>query len=820
MKQAFFVRAILVLAVFCAISMRPTSARATLQSIGSMNVPQGGSFSRRSKFHRKCLGGVSACATSQYSVACAQANAHFTHPTATITSAPILRGSSGGRVNDLAGSFNATINVQSATAPVAASALAVTMGATGDGHHDDTAAIQNAVDAACGMTSYAGTAMYVHNGYARVFLPYTGPTGCYKLTQPIRLFCGSLDFGSDPLVTKGDSHARLCPDFAGPALIAESGGANNLSYSTSLLSGTGNSFNTAMGGSGSEALMLTDWLNSRLVNFTANKQFGVEMTINISSLGSTGELFEYDVAQTPGRDNIADPVIARLACDSSGHTLCKVQTTTSGGVAGTSSDTGCTLNARHTMSIDWDGSNLYCFRDGLEVVGPLAATGSLMTNVASGSGFLTVSEEPERNTDLWPDVQPLNAGGVVGKIDAINISKVALHTTAYNRSVPTTKPTVNPNTQLIINFEGTCTSVGQANCSPDGTQLAHTGIFNNGSGQMNVYLPVRGDNGGASVPGLHIHDLELCQGGNGPGNDAYFAIWAQQSELDHLSCANANSTAYNFFNNDWENYVHDNSASGDGHSLGFEFGGAYNESHDAVLFDQGGHVMSASLSNGGTFDEDFKHSTDGYEIYDWIYEGTKFTLIWPFTDIESSAPWHVANFHIDDGAFGSTIIDGQYNTRNGAPYFEVWGGYPVTVMGSQFDIFGTSAAAAEVFNHIDGNGTTHLPKGPDVLINDLISDTSHSYGGTEIPLSKPTGWALDLGDFNGGDAKATYHGTVASGAPAVPTCNAGIDGHTFRVSDANSTCTAGSAYTTGGTGRCEVSCRNSVPGYVYTGSVW
>ena len=157
-------------------------------------------------------------------------------PSSTITSAPILHGSSGGQVNDLAGSFNGTINVLSATAPVAASAgLTVALGATGDGNHDDTAALQNAVDAACGMTSYAGTAMYVHNGYAKVFLPYTGPTGCYKITQPIRLFCGSLDFGSDTHTNVWGAHARLCPNFAGPALVAESPAVQNLSYATSLL---------------------------------------------------------------------------------------------------------------------------------------------------------------------------------------------------------------------------------------------------------------------------------------------------------------------------------------------------------------------------------------------------------------------------------------------------------------------------------------------------------------------------------------------------------------------------------------------------------
>jgi hypothetical protein len=39
---------------------------------------------------------------------------------------------------------------------------------------------------------------------------------------------------------------------------------------------------------------------------------------------------------------------------------------------------------------------------------------------------------------------------------------------------------------------------------------------------------------------------------------------------------------------------------------------------------------------------------------------------------------------------------------------------------------------------------------------------------------------------------------------------AGIDGHTFRVSNANSACAAGNVYMTGETGRCQVSCKSGL----------
>jgi hypothetical protein len=744
-------------------------------------------------------------------------DAAFT-PSTTITAAPIVHGSSGGIVNDLAGSFNQVVNVQSKLVPVAASnGSTVAAGATGDGSHDDTAAIQNAVDAASGMPNYAGTPMPVHNSHPRVVLPYTGANGCYKLTQPIRIFSGSIDFGSDTHSNVWGYHAKLCPNFAGPAVVVEAPGTNNIPYAPSLVTGTGNSFNTGSGGSGSAEIMLSDWLNSALVNFNANTQFGVEMVVNLSAIGSTGKLFSWRIAD-PGTANVAgnNPQIVELAVDSNGRTICGIQTTISGGVSGTSTDTGFSLNAKHTMSIDWDGSHLYCFRDGIEVVGPLTATGSLFTSTASGSGLFAVSEMPERDPNYWPDTNPLDSSGITGSVDAINISRVALHTAAYTPA--TTKPSVNSNTQLLINFEGNCTVAGQGGCSPDGMQMAHTGLFNDGSGQMNVFLPVRGVNSGAGTPSVHIHDLELCSGPE--PSDGLFAIWANQSEFDHLSCNNVNSQGFNLFDNDWEAYFHDNQVGGNGHPLGFNFGTAYNESHDANLFDSGGQVMSVSNGGGGTFDEDFKHAELGYSVYDWIYNATKFTMIWPFTDMESSSPHHLADFHIDNGSYGGLILDGQINTRNGAPYFDVWGGWPVTVIGPQLDIFDAGAAPAEVFNHVDAQGNNHYPAGPDLIENALIPNTALGYsGGTEVPLSNPAGWVLDLADFNGGNAQAIYHGTIDSGAPAVPTCNSGIDGHTFHVSDANSACTAGNAYTPGGTGRCGVSCKNGT-GYVYTGAVY
>lgn len=636
----------------------------------------------------------------------------------------------------LTATVNGVINPQAASCAVnQATSTHLTMGAVGDGSTDDTAAIQNAVLCSCGMTTYTSAQIGVHSPHPRVTLPAT--QSCYKTTQPIRLFCGGLDFGSDPSSNVWGAHAKICPNFAGPALVDEAPQANDLPYTTSLLTGTGNSFNTAAGtyGSGTYVLVLTDYINSVLDNYLANSQLGVEMTVNLSGLGSTGILWQVGTAD-PGSRDIAHPIIASMSVASNGKTTCSIQTTTSGVVSGTSTDTGFTLNANHTMSWDWNGSDLYCFRDGTEVVGPLAATGSLYSSTASGTGIFVTSNEPELATVYWPDAEPFESTGVAGSVDGINISQVALHTAAYTPA--TTKPTVNSNTMLILNFESNCTSSGQANCSPDSMQLAHTSTSLVASG--NVYLPIRSGLPGTQTPSEHVHDLELCPGTNIGSNDGLFALWSPQSEFDHLSCSNANNIGFNFAYGDFEAVTHDIQVLGNGHRLGFNFGGAYNESRDSNLFDQAGRVMSVSNTGGGTFDSYFTDADEGWDAYNWIYNQTKFTAQWFFTDTEDSAPIHLANFHIDGGSYGSVILDGQITSANNAPYFDVFGGYPATVIGTQLSPY-TGSTPAEVFNHVDAESNNHLTSGFDMMMNTLVSPST-------TPLSNPANLVLDLDDQN------------------------------------------------------------------------
>jgi hypothetical protein len=721
------------------------------------------------------------------------------------------------------GSVNGVINVQAAYCTTANSSVTLPMGALGNASTDDTAAIQNAILCASGMRSLSSGQMYVHYGHPRIVLPYTGAKACYKISQPLRLFSTALDFGSDPGGSNvGGSHAILCPTFAGPAVIAEGPGYYVPSYTTSLLSGSGHAFSSP--GSGVAPIMLSDWLNSSRVNFNANTQFGIAFAVKLSSLGSNGgRLFTWDIG-CPGCRNISGPAgysngpTIQMSVNRSGQTFCSL-ITKNNKAQRTSSDTGFRLNATHYMELDWNGSDFYCFRDGKLIVGPVAAAGHLWTSTASGSGLFNLAAFPDVQPLSWPDqgFNGNNTGSVAGSFDGLDIEKVALHTAAYTPA--TTKPTVGPNTQLIINFPSVCTSVGQSGCSTDGTILGHTSTSILGSG--NVYLPIRsqgyGSRGyGTVTPSIHLHDLELCGTGGGGAPDGFFAIWSFDLELDHVTCSNANNIGFNLYSNEWNSWVHDLYIGGLNHHLGVSFGNAYNQSHDQNINDNGGMVATISAgSSGGQDDEFFQHDGQGISVYDWIYATTSFIAKDFSTDDGGSEPNHLANFHIDGEFAPGQIIGGfqQLLGSSGIP-IEEWGGAPTLIIGTQFSYDGMYPS--EIINYVDANSNTHLPNGPDTLIGAQIPENN----GNPPALSNPSGWALDLGDPNGGDVKAIYHGAVGSGAPAVPTGATNLDGHTFRVSDQNGACAAGTAYTPGGSGRCEVDWVSSASKYETTGAQW
>src|SRR5208282_3423054 len=114
-------------------------------------------------------------------------------------------------------------------------------------------------------------------------------------------------------------------------------------------------------------------------------------------------------SNTPGAD-YHGLYIVQLQVNSDGTTRCGITTTGSGFVGATSADTGFTLNTNHTMEWDWDGSNVYCFRDGVKVVGPLSTTGTLYAPASGGGGLFAMASIPDAYAQYWPD-QEFNSNG-------------------------------------------------------------------------------------------------------------------------------------------------------------------------------------------------------------------------------------------------------------------------------------------------------------------------------------------------------------------------------------------------------------------------
>jgi hypothetical protein len=224
---------------------------------------------------------------------------------------------------------------------------------------------------------------------------------------------------------------------------------------------------------------------------------------------------------------------------------------------GTVSLTVCSAQttAAYDMALDWDGTTYRLFQGGT------LCSSSASSNAPVLGPFESMQIPSLGGFDYWM------AGGTgsnsfPGYIDEIRFEGVSLHTANY--TPPTARFVKDGHTVLLI--DPSVTNV-------DGTQLASTGI----SFLSAVYLPTL-YGASAGLTGLHLHDMELCSGhSQGSFNsDGFFAQWSVNEEIDHVSCSLAAYAGFNFYNNDFNSYEHDN-YSFDG-LLGILHGTAWNGS--------------------------------------------------------------------------------------------------------------------------------------------------------------------------------------------------------------------------------------------------
>src|SRR5260370_35383089 len=84
-------------------------------------------------------------------------------------------------------------------------------------------------------------------------------------------------------------------------------------------------------------------------------------------------------------------------------------------------------------------------------------------------------------------------------------------------------------------------------------------------------------------------------------------------------------------------------------------------------------------------------------------EQNQFTLIWPFEDEEAANTVKLGSIYTNGDFANSEVINGQLNTRNGAPYLVVAGSgtYPTKLFDTLLGTFGAASAAAQAVHVVN-----------------------------------------------------------------------------------------------------------------------
>ena len=684
----------------------------------------------------------------------AQGFSFFNLPVATASPSgqPLIYGQSGAVLTSLTASVNGVLNV-----------MAPPYNAKGDGVTDDLTAIQNAIYDACNVPNRTPVVGTQYSAVRAVYLPL--PSVCYAISKPLRDICGHLALFSDK-----DQIGGLCPTFSGPSII-KSNQIGTLLYSTSLVTGPGNSLVSANSPTPSELIDVARWTaNNGTINFNyifSGPYGGVNLAFFMKATAAGSHIIESKPAY-PGTGNGAFV----FGFNGSSEVTLSIETT-----GGQLTFTPCpaqTLSNVYEIELDWDKSTYRLWQ------GTPGGTATLCGSQISSNPMIQSKYEeillPDGgSTQVWPDNSSSQDNPFTGFLDSIRIEGLTVHTSAY--TVPTTKFLPDSYTYFLTNFEA----------SVDGTQIAYDQIGGGG----NIYLPfVEGGYNISYTGGGYIHDIELCNNHNYTFTsvDGLYAQGGNGSKYKNLSCANAGYVAFDFHANEYWDDI-DGLVSYGG-LVGTNMGPAFNSSS-------------------------YEHSTiDGITGACWVGAGGGLSTIkdircndrgsldYAFIQWESAA--HIDNFSLDqellDTAFNGVLINSPTGTDLitssnltgpvGGPFIrQDGGGYGLDIQGSSFTTgFGSPNYLIDFTN---GTPTTQAQ---------LTGITNAS----SIALSNLPEWV-----------QSNNVSFVTNTQMQTITCNSALDGQTFGflVKDAT-TCTTGSAITGSGSTYCTAIC-NGATGWVH-----
>ncbi|HKV56360.1 MAG TPA: glycosyl hydrolase family 28-related protein [Candidatus Binataceae bacterium] len=586
-------------------------------------------------------------------------------------------------------------------------------GAMGDGATCDDAAIQAAVNLVCRDNSN-----FINNTIRSVYLPPT-PDNSYALCKPIVIPCGNLEFYG-----AGRTTSALSTVFNGNSLIAGSvptgtnGLGNQLQLVSSLLSGPGNALKlNGCSGNTCGFAMLSDYLRGKLNGHSA---FSLEFTINVQNTVGGNFPILRSILPQPYANLARDVFDAEYFYDSgtSGHLVFLLDTTNSGIVQVNASASSLPAGSTQSFDLDYDGTTTRICQNG-SLKGSNSQSGTLVQSPYGAIALPDVAGNGMSFPDQ-PNSAPFNMPATIDNIRFSNESRYAANGNACP-GAPSSKFTDDNHTDLLITFRG-CADGSQyciENASGAFAQYAER------SSGVPIWLGIRGSNEN-HINGLNVHDFDICV--NSADCQGLLAIWTPQSLWRNLYSFGVGGTAFNFYNNDWEDRF--DNLDENGATVGFEFGGATNHpitnnlhaNSSLVCFDYIG-------AQDGVDAHGEKCSTFGAMGYGWIIKGTQGVWTSSFIDNEGGDPPWVAAIY--DNSAGNdapdTFVGGEFNTYNGAPFViqDAAGGPPMVFTGTAFQTFAQNMAAAEVVDLLSD------PAAPDTLVNVTVP--------AGVPLSNESG---------------------------------------------------------------------------------
>ncbi len=688
---------------------------------------------------------------------------------------PLYSGQTGAQINTLAGArgdgsdainainVNGTLNVKA-------------FGAKGDGTTDDTVALQTAAASCNGPT-------------------VTLPAGIYKHSVPLAYNCPNGDIGGAPFSginggLPGQPATTLSQTYDGPSVIMEAPASNNITLASPIIGSSGNSLSMSGNYNGNMELNLRD---TAQMNWNGLSAFTVEGFFKITAAAPFDAFFVSAQGGAAGHpeggmfQNGLSPLTNGIG--SGTNSICTFGIGLNGSnqigafaaIGGTTfrlaSTTAVSLNTVYYVALQYDGSNIQ-----LWLTTPGAALGTpVATQAATGTVTMTPFEDismPGINDGFhaFLNEQPVSP---IGSVQSWRFSKASR---GYTNT--TTAPSANlasdGNTSLLLNFPSTCTSIGQANCSPDNM------VEVSGPNGGNVYLPVHGGNEANSVNATSIHDLYLNGGG-------LYSNWCVNCMWSRIEVSAAREEAFdcndNCFQTTWD-HLHAISP-----SIGFDAG---ESAHDMVLIRPFADDPTIGIF-GGNWNAVITEPevTDrGDIVLPFFFSVFKGVIDEDVLDVEAGNTNYLTSAYIQN-SWGPVVFNGGMMlslNNNAAVYYDPYYGisYAPHFVGTLFANVGGSSPSFEVHQVAPtgpaiGNSTPRQ-----VVFDDTTSIAPYSDGNYVV---SPCMGVITLAAGAGTFTAACVH------ADSVCSCN---EAHTCTVA----TPSAGSVGITGtGTDAVQVACQ-------------